>query len=102
MIVKVYEQMNRIYILSRIYTSENNARFVNTTLSEMYPHAAGTHKAVEKELNRMIEDAKSKGLAVEEITSEDVHKGVYFDKVVKMQQTLGGPAIFGVSSVWEL
>lgn len=102
MIVKVYEQMNRIYILSRIYTSENNARFVNTTLSEMYPHAAGTQEAVEKELNRMIEDAKSKGLAVEEITSKDVHKGVYFDKVVKMQQTLGGPAIFGVSSVWEL
>lgn len=44
--------MNRIYILSRIYTSENNARFVNTTLSEMYPHAAGTQEAVEKELNR--------------------------------------------------
>lgn len=94
--------MNRIYILSRIYTSENSAQFVNTTLSEMYPHVAGTQEAVAKELNRIIEDAKSKGLAVEEITSEDVHKGVYFDKVVKMQQTLGGPAIFGVSSVWEV
>lgn len=79
--------MNRIYILAAIYTSENSA---------------GTEEAVVKELNRRIEDAKSKGLTVEEISSEDVHKGHYFDRVVKMQQTLGGPAIYGISSVWEV
>lgn len=35
-------------------------------------------------------------------TSEDVHKGHYFDRVVKMQQPLGGPAIYGISSVWTV
>lgn len=94
--------MNRIYILTSIYTSENSAKLSGTTLSEMYPEAAGTEEAVEKELNRRIENAKSKGLTVEEISSEDVHKGHYFDRVVRMQQTLGGPAIYGISSVWEL
>lgn len=73
--------MNRIYILAAIYTSENSAGLKDTTLSEMYPQCAGT---------------------VEEISSEDVHKGHYFDRVVKMQQTLGGPAIYGISSVWEV
>lgn len=49
-----------------------------------------------------IEDAKAKGFTVEEISSEDVHKGHYFDRVVKMQQPLGGPAIYGISSVWTV
>lgn len=48
----------------------------------MYP---GTEEAVEKELNRRIDEAKAKGLAVEEITSEDVHKGHFFDRVVRIQ-----------------
>ena len=87
--------MNRIYILTSIYTSENSAKLKDTTLSEMYPEVAGT---VEKELNRRIEDAKSKGLTVEEISSEDVHKGHYFDRVVKVQRTHGGPTIYGISS----
>ena len=42
--------MERIYILSHIYTSENNASFKNTNLSEMYPYSAGTEEAVYKEL----------------------------------------------------
>lgn len=53
--------MERIYILSHIYTSENNASFKNTNLSEMYPYSAGTEEAVYKELNRIIEDTKSEG-----------------------------------------
>ena len=53
----------------------------------MYPDVAGT---------------KAKGFTVEEISSEDVHKGHYFDRVVKMQQPLGGPAIYGISSVWTV
>lgn len=61
--------MERIYILSHIYTSENNASFKNTNLSEMYPYSAGT---------------------------ED------FDRVIKIQQKLGGPTIIGISSVWKL
>lgn len=85
--------MDRTYILHRIYTSENSAIHRNTQLSEMYPDVAGTKEAVEKKLNRLIEDAKAKGFTVEEISSEDVHKGHYFDRVVKMQQLLGGPAI---------
>lgn len=47
----------------------------------MYPDVAGTKEAVEKALNRRIEDAKAKGFTVEEISSEDVHKGHYFDRV---------------------
>ena len=34
----------------------------------MYPDVAGTKEAVEKELNRLIEDAKAKGFTVEEIS----------------------------------
>lgn len=52
----------------------------DTQLSEMYPDVAGT---------------KAKGFTV-------VHKGHYFDRVVKMQQPLGGPAIYGISSVWTV
>lgn len=59
--------MDRTYILHRIYTSENSAS--NTQLSEMYPDVAGTKEAVEKALNRRIEDAKAKGFTVEEISS---------------------------------
>ena len=70
--------MERIYILSHICTSENNASFKNTNLSEMYPYSAGTKEAVNKELNRIIEDAKSKGHSVEEITSQEVHKEELF------------------------
>lgn len=88
--------MDRTYILHRIYTSENSAKHRNTQLSEMYPDVAGTKEAVEKALNRRIEDAKAKGFTVEEISSEDVHKGHYFDRVIKMQQPLGGPAIYGI------
>lgn len=91
--------MERIYILSHIYTSENSAQFRDTNLSEMYPSCAGTKEAVEKELNRIIENAKSEGRNVEEITSKDVHKGSYFDRVVRIQQKLGGPLICGISSV---
>lgn len=78
--------MDRTYILHRIYTSENSA----TQLSEMYPDVAGT------------KEAKAKGFTVEEISSEDVHKGHYFDRVIKIQQPLGGPAIYGISSVWTV
>ena len=39
-------------------------------------------------LNRRIEDAKAKGFTVEEISSEDVHKGHYFDRVIKIQQSM--------------
>ena len=53
--------MDRTYILHRIYTSENS----DTQLSEMYPDVAGTKEAIEKELNRRIEDAKAKGFTVE-------------------------------------
>lgn len=49
--------MDRTYILHRIYTSENSA----TQLSEMYPDVAGTKEAIEKALNRRIEDAKGSG-----------------------------------------
>lgn len=94
--------MDRTYILHNIYTSENSAKHHNTQLSEMYPEVAGTKEAVEKELNRRIDEAKAKGLAVEEITSEDVHKGHFFDRVVKIQQSIGGPAIYGISSVWTV
>lgn len=38
----------------------------------------------------------------EEITSQEVHKGSYFDRVIKIQQKLGGPTIIGISSVWKL
>lgn len=76
--------MDRTYILHRIYTSENSAKHRNTQLSEMYPDVAGTKEAVE------------------EISSEDVHKGHYFDRVIKIQQPLGGPAIYGISSVWTV
>ena len=64
----------------------------------MYPD--GTKEAVGKVLNRRIEDAKAKGFTVE--SSEDVHKGHYFDRVIKIQQPLGGPAIYGISSVWTV
>lgn len=56
--------MDRTYILHRIYTSENSAIHRNTQLSEMYPDVAGTKEAVEKKLNRLIEDAKAKGFTI--------------------------------------
>lgn len=82
--------MDRTYILYHIYTSENSAKHRNTQLSEMYPDVAGT------------EEAKAKGLAVEEITSEDVHKGHFFDRVVRIQRPSCGPVIYGISSVWTV
>ena len=94
--------MDRTYILYNIYTSENSAKHRNTQLSEMYPDVAGTEEAVEKELNRRIDEAKAKGLAVEEITSEDVHKGHFFDRVVRIQRPSCGPVIYGISSVWTV
>ena len=94
--------MDRTYILHCIYTSENSVEHRNTQLSEMYPEVAGTKEAIEKELNRRIADAKALGFTVEEISSEDVHKGHYFDRVVKIQQLFGGPAIYGISSVWTV
>lgn len=80
--------MDRTYILCNIYTSENSAKHRNTQLSEMYPDVAGTEEAVEKELNRRIDEAKAKGLTVEEITSEDVHMGYFFDRVVRINDPL--------------
>lgn len=94
--------MDRIYILSHIYTSENSAQFKDTNLSEMYPSCAGTKEAIEAELERRIKAAKDEGLIVEEITSQEVHKGSYFDRVVRLQQKIGGPSILGISSVWYM
>ena len=61
--------MDRTYILHRIYTSENSAIHRNTQLSEMYPDVAGTKEAVEKELNRLIEDAKAEHLLYQTVSS---------------------------------
>lgn len=55
--------MDRTYILHRIYTSENSAKHRNTQLSEMYPDVAGTKEAVEKALNRRIEDTTAIGMS---------------------------------------
>lgn len=92
--------MDRTYILHQAYTSGNIANLEGINLLKMYPQAAGTKQAVEKELNRRIESAKSEGLAVEEITLEDVE--YHFDRVVKVEADLSGTVIYGISSVWTL
>lgn len=94
--------MDRTYILHRVYTSENSAILRNTQLSEMYPDVAGTKEAVERRLNELIGDAKAKEWIVKEITSEDVHKGHYFDRIVRIQQPNGRLEIYGISSVWTV
>lgn len=95
--------MERTFILSHIYTSENNFYFIkDERIYSISPMCAGTLEGVETQLKRIIERAENKGLSVEEITSEDVHAGHYFDKVVKIQNKIGGPSIFGIHSVWSV
>lgn len=93
--------MERTYILFNIYTAENNLDLRGIKLIQMIPFVAGSKEGVEKELERLIKDAKEAGRKVEEMTSQDIGKGRYFEgKVVKIEQVYGGPSIFGISSVW--
>lgn len=93
--------MDRTYILFNIYTAENNRDLRGTKLTQMVPFVAGSKEGVEKELERLIKDAKEAGRKVEEMTSQDIGRGQYFEgKVVKIEQVLGGPSIFGISSVF--
>ena len=94
--------MDRTFILSNIYTSENCADIKDEKIFLNYPKCAGTLEAVEKQLAYFIQRNKEEGLSVEEITSEDVHAGRYFDKVFKLQNKLGGPSILGIHSVWSV
>lgn len=93
--------MERTFILSNIYTSENNSYYIKDE-KMYYPMCAGTLEGVEAQLKHIIENAEAKGLSVEEITSEDIHAGQYFDKVVKIQNKIGGPSILGIHSVWSV
>ena len=92
--------MERTFILSNIYTSENNSYYIkDEKMYSHYPMCAGTLEGVEAQLKHIIENAEAKGLSVEEITSEDIHAGQYFDKVVKIQNKIGGPSasiLYGV------
>lgn len=56
---------------------------------------------VEARLNEHIERAHSEDRTVEEITSDEIHAGQYFSKVIKISNKIGGPSIYGISSVWE-
>lgn len=94
--------MERTFILSNIWTSENNAFIKDEKMYSLSPMCAGTLEAIEAQLKHFIEDTKAEGLSVEEITSEDVHAGQYFDKVVKLQNKIGGPTIFGIHSIWSV
>lgn len=95
--------MERTFILSNIYTSENNSYYIkDEKMYSHYPMCAGTLEGVEAQLKHIIENAEAKGLSVEEITSEDIHAGQYFDKVVKIQNKIGGPSILGIHSVWSV
>ena len=91
--------MDTIYILSNVYTSENCAKMEGTKLFSMYPSAAGTKEDVEEDLAYHIKNAEAEGCLVEEITSEDIHAGQYFDRVVRIQSKHGGPYIYGISTV---
>lgn len=77
--------MEQIYILNMIYTSENNC-YLNKDTSEMYPQLAGSQRAIERQLNIQIESLEEKGYTIEELTSSDVHKGTFFDRVVKAKK----------------
>lgn len=94
--------MDRTFILSSIYNSENCSNIKDKNMFSLYPMCAGTLEAVEKELAYYIEKTKAEGLSVEEVSSEDAHAGQYFDKVVKLQNKFGGPSILGIHSVWSV
>ena len=94
--------MERTFILSNVWTSENSALIKDEKLFSLSPLCVGTLEAIEEQLKRFIKKAEAKGLSVEEITSEDIHAGQYFDKVVKIQNKIGGPSIFGICSVWSV
>lgn len=87
--------MERTFILSNIYTSENNSYYIKD--EKMYSHYP-CRNSRRCRSTAIIENAEAKGLSVEEITSEDIHAGQYFDKVVKIQNKIGG----GIHSVWSV
>lgn len=93
---------DRTFILSSIWTSENSASIKDEKLYSLAPLCAGTLEAIEVQLKHFIKNAEAEGRSVEEITSKDVHAGQYFDKVVKIQNKIGGPSIFGIHSVWSV
>lgn len=93
--------MDKTYILLNIYTAENNRNLNGTKLTQMFPFIAGSKESVEKELERIIKNAQETGRKVEEITSQDIGIGHYFEeKIVKIEQVYGGPSILGISSVF--
>lgn len=94
--------MDRTFILSNVYTSENCSYIKDKNMFSLYPMCAGTLEAVEEQLTTFIKRNKAEGLSVEEVSSEDINAGHYFSKVVKLQNKLRGPSILGIHSVWSV
>lgn len=91
--------MEKVFILSNVYTSENSRNLEGTKTFSMYPSLAGTKEDIDEALQRHIDNAKAERRLVEEITSEDIHAGYYFDRVVRIQSDTKWPYIYGISSV---
>lgn len=104
LIPKTKSQMKTIYILSSIYTAENDRELKDTKFTRIFPQCAGTKEAVERQLQHHIEDAKKEGKEIIELSSEDVHMGRYFERVVKLGNSgiFGNAPIFGISLVTEV
>lgn len=95
--------MDRTYILFSISTAENCVGLKGTKITTMYPYVAGSQESVEKELARIVDEAKKKGRKIEEVTSDEINMGQYFESmIVKIESKIGGPDIFGISSVWTV
>ena len=93
--------MKKIYLLNVVYTSLNCADLKGTKTFNFYPQAAGSKEQIEKILNSRIEEANRGGYNVTELSSREINAGSYFERVVRLDNSIGGPTIFGISHVWE-
>lgn len=93
--------MEKIYLLNAVYTSLNCADLKGTKNFNFYPQVAGSKEQIEKNLNSRIKEANKNGCNVTELSSREINAGSYFERVVRIDNPIGGPTIFGISHVCE-
>lgn len=93
--------MEKIYLLNTIYTSLNCSDLKGTKNFNFYPQVAGSKEQIEKILNSRIEEANKNGCNVTELSSREINAGSYFERVVRIDNPIGGPTILGISYVCE-
>lgn len=93
--------MEKIYLLNAVYTSLNCSDLEGTKNFNFYPQVAGSKEQIEKNFNSRIEEANKNGCNVTELSSREINAGTYFERVVRIDNPIGGPTILGISYVCE-